>query len=986
MPDSRRAVKTALELGNKTDLQLQMGITQGLMRVGAYGGETRKQFGALGDDVNMAARLMMTAKADEILLSSAVHKAVMDQFTFEARPPLLMKGKAEPLLVFVVTSESQRRAVRLQEPNYSLPMVGRQAELKLIEEKLDLARAGKSQVVGIVAEAGLGKSRLVAEVIRSARRKGFVGFGGACQSDGIHTPYLAWKFIWQAFFSVDPDISLKRQMRFVETEIQDRAPSRLEAMPLLNVVLDLTIPENDFTKNLEPKVRQSALHALLEDCLKAQAADEPTLIVIEDLHWIDALSHDLLEQLAKALAHHTVCFVLAYRPPSAVGAERLQASPIETLEQFTRIELRELTLAEAESAVHAKLTQLYPARGQALPIGLVETLMTRTQGNPFYLEELLNYMHDRGIDPSEIGRIELPDSLHTLILSRIDQLNDGEKTTLRVASIIGRLFRAKWLTGYYPELGPFPQVKTALDALSGLDITPLDTPEPELTYLFKHIVTHEVTYESLPFATRAKLHEQLARYLESVGGAEQSAPKGHDSPLLDTITYHYLRSENKGKQMEYLRKAGDAAQKNYANDAALEYYGALLPLLTDANEQAQIHLNRGQVLELMGKWEDAESDYRATLDSAKEDIAMKANAQVALAKMNRLRGKSESALDWLAQAKAARTIMEDSAGLAQVLIETGILFLRKAEYEQARESLSAGLPLARKAGDKFNTARALNNLGNVIADQGDAGTARAFYEEGLALRREIGDKVGIAGSLNNLGIMAITRGDYTVARAYYEESLALVREIGDKLGITSVLNNLGGVSHEQGDSTAARAFFEESLALKREMDDKRGIALSLNNLGTLLQTQGDYVTARSLLEECLKLCKEIEDKSTRAYALLGLGLVDLAEELPEARRNIVASLRLRQETGEQVLQTSSLIGAAGWALQAGDVQFAAQLLGAVESALKVLNAVVEPELKPFHVKSLTKLKEALGEADFMSAWEEGAKWSLEEAVKRVLGE
>jgi len=969
--DSRRAVRTALELRNKTELQLQMGITQGLMRVGAYGGETRNVFGVLGDDVNLAARLMTTAKEDEILLSSYVHKSLIDQFTFEPRPPLLMKGKAEPLPVFAVTGESQRRAVRLQEPNYSLPMVGRQEELTLIEEKLDLVAKGKSQIIGIVAEAGLGKSRLVAEVIRSARRKGFVGFGGVCQSDGIHTPYLAWKSIWGAFFDIDPGMSEKRLMRWLEGEIEDRTPSRVDAMPLLNVILGLNIPENDFTKSLEPKIRQSALHALLEDCLKVQTTDKPTLIVIEDLHWIDALSHDLLEQLAKALSHHAVCFVLAYRPPQM---ERLQASHIEDLEQFTRIELSELTRVEAESAIRAKLTQLYPARGGALPAGLVDTLMARAQGNPFYLEELLNYVRDRGLDPGDIENIELPDSLHTLILSRIDQLSEAEKTTLRVASIVGRLFRAKWLTGYYPELGSFPQVKTALDSLEALDITPLDTPEPELAYLFKHIVTHEVTYESLPFATRAGLHEQLARYLESVDA------------LVETIAFHYKRSENKEKQIEYLRKAGEVSQKNYANDAALEYYRQLLPLLKDVKEKTQIHLRRGQVYEFIGKWGEAETDYHAALESAKDDMASKASAQYAMGKLNRLRGDYESALEWLGQAKEARTTLEDATGLSQVLIETSILLLRKGEYAQARTLLNEGLALARKAGDKFNTAQALNNLGNVISDQGDTVAARASYEESLALRREMGDKAGIAGSLNNLGIVAITQGDYTVARALYEESLALVREIGDKRGITSALNNLGGVAYEQGDSTAARAFFEESLALKREMGDRRGIAMSLNNLGSLVQIQGDYATARGLYEECLILCKEMEDKSTMAYALLGLGLVDLAESKLEAYKNILGSLRLRQETGEKLQQTSSLIGAAGSALQRGDVQFAAQLLGAVGSALKTLNAVVEPELKPFHAKSLAKLKEALGEATFQSVWEDGSQWSLDETVEKVLGE
>ena len=948
--DARRVVKAAFELRNKTELQLQMGITQGLMRVGAYGGETRKVFGALGDDVNLAARLMTTAKADEILLSSHVYEATRDDFTFEPRAPLPMKGKAEPLPVFAVTGESQKRAVRLQEPNYSLPMVGRQAELKLIEEKLDLASQGKSQIIGIVAEAGLGKSRLVAEVIRSARKMGFVGFGGACQSDGIHTPYLAWKPIWQAFFDVDPEMSERKLMRNIEGEIEDRAPSRLEAMPLLNVVLDLNLPENDFTRNLEPKIRQSALHALLEDCLKAQAGDEPTLIVIEDLHWIDALSHDLLEGLAKALAQHAVCFVLAYRPPQM---ERLHASRphIEALEQFTRIELHELTTTEAESAVRAKLTQLYPARGGALPAGLVETLMERAQGNPFYLEELLNYLRDRGIDPSEIEKIELPDSLHTLILSRIDQLSEGEKTTLRVASIVGRSFRAKWLTGYYPELGSFPQVKAALDELDKLEITPLES-EAELTYLFKHIVTHEVTYESLPFATRTRLHEQLAVYLEN----EIAVGATHASPLFDVIVFHYLRSENKAKQIEYLRKAGEASQKNFANDAALEYYGLLLPLITDDKEKHPIHLKRGEVLQLIGKFDDAENDYRAAFDFAKDDMALKAGAQYALGKLNRQRGDYEPALEWLEQAKEARTTLEDKSGLAQVLIETGMVLYRKGEDEQARQTLNEGLTLALEVGDRLSEARALNNLGNVDNDQHEYAMAHEFYKKSLAIKREIGDKLGIAATLRNLGLVALRqndfatarkmceeclkiyhetgakwgiadslwylglltliKGDYTASQTMNTESLSLWREMGDKYGIALALFKLGEVALAKDDYIIARALVEESLSLWREITNKWGVAISIGALGNVAHAQGDYTAARAFQEESLALSKEMDDKLNMAYALLDLGLVDLAEDKLEARENILASLRLRAETDEQLTQTSSLIGAArvlaGW--------------------------------------------------------------------------
>ncbi|MCX6081920.1 MAG: AAA family ATPase, partial [Chloroflexi bacterium] len=499
--DPRRAVKTALEIRNKTALQVQIGLTQGTMRVGAYGGQTRRTYGALSDEVNLAARLMSTAMPGEILLGGQIQKTTANDFVSEPRSPLAMKGKAEPLPVFAVTGERKQRAIRLQEPNYALPMVGRIHELQVINNKLELAASGQAQVIGIVAEAGMGKSRLAAEVIRSARKKGFAGYGGSCQSDAIHTPYHTWKTVWSAFFGVDPELPLRKQIRLMEGEIEDRAPERVEALPLLGAMLNLEIPENDFTQTLEPKDRKGVLHALLEDCLKAAAQDEPLLIIIEDLHWIDALSHDLLDELARALTGSRICFVLAYRPPQLA---RLVTPRLEALANFTRIELSELNPAECEQAIRAKLAQLYPSRSGAVPPLLVEKLMARAQGNPFYLEELLNFLRDRGLDPrdpNDLNKIELPDSLHTLILSRVDQLSEREKTTLRVASIIGRLFRAEWLTGYYPTLGALSQVQDDLEQLHQLDITSLDTPEPELAYLFKHIVTHEVTYESLPFAT-----------------------------------------------------------------------------------------------------------------------------------------------------------------------------------------------------------------------------------------------------------------------------------------------------------------------------------------------------------------------------------------------------------------------------------------------------------------------------------------------------
>ncbi|HEX5836770.1 MAG TPA: tetratricopeptide repeat protein [Anaerolineales bacterium] len=837
--DARRAVNSALELMETSTLQLQMGITQGPMRVGTYGGKTRKTFGALGDDVNLAARLMTTASAGEILLSSHVHKAVEPYFVFEPRPPVALKGKAETLPVFVVRGRSQRRAVRLQEPGYSLPMAGRTQELQLIHDKLDLTAKGQGQIIGIVAEAGLGKSRLVAEVIRSARRKGFVGYGGACQSDGIHTPYLAWKSIWQAFFDVDRDMPLRKQMRNIEGEIEDRAPARLEALPLLNAVLDLDIPENNFTKNLEPEHRHSALRVLLEDCLRAAAGNEPLLIVVEDLHWVDALSHDLLEELARGLSDCRICFVLAYRPPQL---QRLQAPRLEALPNFTRIDLHELTQVEAEQAIRAKLAQLYPAHSSAVPAALLEKLIRRAQGNPFYLEELLNYLRDRGLDPREpqaLEKIELPDSLHTLILSRIDQLSEQEKTTLRVASIVGRLFRAAWLTGYYPELGSFPQVKAGLDELAKIDITPLDSPEPELAYLFKHIVTHEVTYESLSFATRAGLHEQLARYLENMAGAS----------LLDTITFHYGRSDNTAKKREYYRKAAEAAYSVSAFVTAVEYSTRLLELTPDDDPaRSALALDLAEMHFRLGDFPAAQAAAQKAEDAAQNDVD-RASALAFLGTLLSSRlGEHREAQKLLEEAVPLARKCKDPLTLCRALHALGTNLYDIGKLDEAQIAFNESLSLARDLGDGSRELLALNRLGMLAERQGDYDEAERLFQEMRAQAVVAGNREREFVAIGNLGVLAADdRKDYAAAQEYFRQAMVGTREIGAQDLISTYLLNLAITNIMLGELAAARAELRDGLALALRLGYLRVVLAAVMVFGQLAHAEGQTERAVALL-------------------------------------------------------------------------------------------------------------------------------------------
>lgn len=231
----------------------------------------------------------------------------------------------------------------------------------------------------------MGKSRLAAEVIHVARERSFIGYGGAGVSSGMNASYLVWQPVFQALFGLDPRASLPEQIRSLEGEIEDLAPERRWSLPLLGTVLGLSIPDNDFTAGLEAQYRKSALESLLVDCLmaaarKAGAEGSGLLLVLEDLHWIDPASHDLLEQAARAIAALPVLILLVYRPPELA---RIQAPRVEKLPYFTLISLTELSPVEMELAIRAKLAQLLPDRAGEPPAALIQRVTARAQGNPF---------------------------------------------------------------------------------------------------------------------------------------------------------------------------------------------------------------------------------------------------------------------------------------------------------------------------------------------------------------------------------------------------------------------------------------------------------------------------------------------------------------------------------------------------------------------------------------------------------------------------
>ncbi len=997
--DAQRAVRVALELRQVLHEcafldSVQFGLSSGTMRVGAYGGTTRQQFGALGDDVNLAARLMTTAAPGEILISGRVRKAVAEEFSVEARPPIILKGKAQPLPVFAVLGRQQHRAIRLQEPTYALPMVGREREMAIVSEKLAAALQGHGQIIGISAEAGMGKSRLVAEAIRLARRNKFIGFGSACQIDGINTPYLAWHAIWGAFFDLEPTLPLRKQIRLLESELEDRAPEHLDALPLLGAMLGLPLPENDYTRALQPKDRKAQLATVLLKCLESSAREAAEdggglLLVLEDLHWIDPVSFDFLELAARAIENLPALILLDYRPPDA-DSRRLAFTRLETLPYFTPIQLAELNAVDMEQAIRAKLAQLFPEYGGGVPPLLIERITGRAQGNPFYVEELLNYLHDRGIDPRDaaaVNALDLPTSLYSLILSRIDQLPASQQLTFKVASIIGRVFRFVDLHGYYPALGTIEQIKTDLQELVRLDLTPLESPEPELTYLFKHLVTHEVAYECLAHATRAQLHGLFARYLEN------AYPERSDQ-LAPQLAYHFERAQIPDKAYVYLLKAGEQAAASFANDEALIYFNRALDLLPagDTRERFDVLFKRERVYDLLGKHVEQRQDLadlaslvnqlddapflraqiatrRAKLEIDVGDYAAaKSSARAAIRAIEAdtpAGGQATAllvdallleirAMFFAGEASGAQPQLQGVLALAReqhyvrgeynALLELGLFHWHTGDYSTAADLLEQSLRLAQQAKDVRREIYILNNLGVVARNRSKFSEAIAYYEQAQRIARKIGDRSGEATLLNNMGDVCLTSGDFVQAGLYSEQAVAMFAEVNEPTLQGNALINRAEAYRELGQLLLAKDTAARGLSLVRSSGFRRGEAIVLWNLGQIELSLGHFEQALQTTQSALALAREIGARATEASTLLHLGLIYTAiEQFAEAEQALNTAYNIIHESSEELPMLEVQAALANLALAGGGTAGGNTALIYLKELLPVLLQQPPPE-------------------------------------------
>ncbi|MGA8847827.1 MAG: tetratricopeptide repeat protein, partial [Nocardioides sp.] len=822
--DAARACAAALDvltLQDDTITGISIGIAAGRLRSGTYGHRRRRTFCCLGDAVNLAARLMSKAPIGGVMVSDSVRRAALDVAEFSDVELLTLKGKAR--------SVPAARLLRGRDPHAGgrrLQLMGRDDELALLLERVHETReTGSGGLIGVCGGAGIGTSRLIAEVVERARESGTTIDDGTARAHRSVGAYSAWWGIARGLLDVRDDMDAHELAdhldRLLPPDLRPRAP-------LLGGLLGMPLPDNDLTASLEAKLRKTSLEQLAEQLLVERVVT-PHLIVLDDAHLMEPLGRDLLVAISHAIRSLPITLLLGYRR----GAEALLGLAVDP-ELAQEVVLPPLEPAQTTALAVAELTRL-SGDGAAIPPALIALAVERSDGNPLWVRELCRYLHDRSRDsraPSEpaVDALDLPATLHGLVLNRLDQLPEAPRRAAKVASVVGTSFSGRLVQQSYPELGAADDLRHSLQELERREVArPLDQAD---SWAFTHALLHDVAYESLPFALRSQLHDRIADAI--LAGAS-----GDPERQLDDLAHHCWHGGDDAKKREHLRKAGDAASAAYANDAALLHYRRLLTLLPTA-EQTAVLVRIGKILELQTEWRAAADAFRGALEAARaaEDEPGAAWAQTWLADVARKQGHFEDATTGLESAAQAFTHLDDQIGMAQVRHLQGTLAAQRGDLPLARSHYEASLAQREALDDRHGMAALYSNLAIVAEYESDYELAEDLAGRGLELRRELGDRRGIAVSQNNLGMLATLRGDPSGAQARFAESMALATEVGDTWMVALGHHNLGNAARDLDQTDQASASYRTALDAYRRYDDDWVLALLYEDVALLAGATG----------------------------------------------------------------------------------------------------------------------------------------------------
>jgi class 3 adenylate cyclase/tetratricopeptide (TPR) repeat protein len=865
MQDALRRYAEEVRRTHGLTVQMRVGLNAGEVVVRAIGNDLHMDYSAVGLTTVLAARMEQLATPGSMLLTAATLRLVEGLVQVHSLGPVPVKGVAEPVEVFeLVGASAIRRRLQAAVARGLTRFVGRQTELEALHQALERAGAGHGQVVALLGEAGVGKSRLVYEVVHSHRTQGWLVLESASVSYGKATPYFPVLDLLKRYVQVEDRDDTRTVRARVTGQVLTLDTALQETVPALLALLD-ALPEDSPFRTLDPPQRRRRTLDSLKRVLLRESQVQPLLLVFEDLHWIDTETQALLDGLVESVPTARLLLLVNYRPEYQHGWG--------SKTYYTQLRLDPLPPVSAQELLYALLgddPSLAP---------LKQLLITRTEGNPFFLEESVRTLVETGVLIGTPGAyrlvqalpsIQVPATVQAVLAARIDRLPPEEKRLLQTAAVLGMEVPFALLQAI-AELSE-ETLQRGLTHLQAAEFLYETRLFPEREYTFKHALTHEVAYRSLLHERRRALHTRIVEALEALAG-ERLAEQ------VERLADHAVRGEVWDKALRYCRQAGTKAMERSASREAVGCYEQALAALAHLPEHRTLH--------------EQAVDLRLDLYSAHFVL-----------------GQQERILHDLHEAETLAEALDDARRLGLVSVSMAQYFLNARQYDRAMASSQRALALAAAGGDHHTPIEAHNFLGLVYFLQGDYRQAMDANRRAMALlegerrNERFGQPVLPAVRCRTYLCLCLAEvGAFAEGMAVGEEGVHIAEAVQHPVSLVSAYRSVGLLSLRQGALHQALPLLERAAGICEEADLPFHFSLLAPALGAAYVLCGRVDEAVRLLERVVEQTTSSGRLSGQPPLLFTLGEAQLrAGRLEAARTLAVRALeqaRTCQERGHE---------------------------------------------------------------------------------------